>query len=322
MSEKLRYYGHGKLLITAEYVVLDGALALALPTTVGQSMEVSTRASTISQLNWKSYTRENRLWFFASFRINDFYDFDIVETNSPKHALYLQKLLQEARGLNPHFLELTSGKKVESDVSMKLEFPLEWGLGASSTLIYTLAKWAKVDPQALLAKSVGGSGYDLACAEANSPILYDRSEGGPLWKEVALDYPFKNNLFFVYSGQKQSSADAIKWYSLQKEKDITLIERVTAITRAIVKCERLVEFEALLREHEELLADFLGRERVKDLSFRDYWGEVKSLGAWGGDFLLVTSDRSVEETQDYFRGKGLGVFISFAELVRYGRGCE
>ena len=38
----LRFYSHGKLLLTAEYVVLDGAKALALPTKYGQSLTVKT----------------------------------------------------------------------------------------------------------------------------------------------------------------------------------------------------------------------------------------------------------------------------------------
>ena len=35
-----KFYSHGKLLLTAEYAVLDGAKALALPTKLGQSLEV------------------------------------------------------------------------------------------------------------------------------------------------------------------------------------------------------------------------------------------------------------------------------------------
>ena len=35
-----KYYSNGKLLFTGEYVVLDGANALAFPTKFGQSMSV------------------------------------------------------------------------------------------------------------------------------------------------------------------------------------------------------------------------------------------------------------------------------------------
>jgi mevalonate kinase len=37
----LDFYSHGKLLITSEYAVLDGAKALALPTRLGQKLSVS-----------------------------------------------------------------------------------------------------------------------------------------------------------------------------------------------------------------------------------------------------------------------------------------
>ena len=38
--ETQTFYSNGKLLITGEYVVLDGAKALALPTKFGQSLVV------------------------------------------------------------------------------------------------------------------------------------------------------------------------------------------------------------------------------------------------------------------------------------------
>ena len=41
-SNSQSFYAHGKLLITSEYLVLDGAEALALPTVYGQSLEVET----------------------------------------------------------------------------------------------------------------------------------------------------------------------------------------------------------------------------------------------------------------------------------------
>ena len=57
------FYGHGKLLLTGEYFVMDGALALALPTTVGQSMKVKYRHSYKPTLNWKSYNHAGAVWF-------------------------------------------------------------------------------------------------------------------------------------------------------------------------------------------------------------------------------------------------------------------
>ncbi|MBQ0741502.1 mevalonate kinase, partial [Aquimarina celericrescens] len=54
----------------------------------------------------------------------------------------------------------------------RLEFPKNWGLGTSSTLITNVSKWASVDPYQLLEKTFGGSGYDIACAKSEFPLVY------------------------------------------------------------------------------------------------------------------------------------------------------
>ncbi len=59
----MTYYGHGKLLLTGEYAVLDGADALAIPTKLGQSMTIKkTRGS---DLIWESLQPDGEPWFNA-----------------------------------------------------------------------------------------------------------------------------------------------------------------------------------------------------------------------------------------------------------------
>ena len=54
--EKNQYFfGHGKILLSGEYLVLDGALSLALPTKVGQSLSVQYTPSFSPTLTWKSF---------------------------------------------------------------------------------------------------------------------------------------------------------------------------------------------------------------------------------------------------------------------------
>ena len=55
------YFSNGKLLITGEYVVLDGAVALAVPTTVGQSLTVETISE--EKILWKSLDEKGQIWF-------------------------------------------------------------------------------------------------------------------------------------------------------------------------------------------------------------------------------------------------------------------
>ncbi len=47
------FYSNGKLLLTGEYLVLDGAKALALPTKMGQNLQVVTHDK--PTISWKSF---------------------------------------------------------------------------------------------------------------------------------------------------------------------------------------------------------------------------------------------------------------------------
>ena len=70
----------------------------------------------------------------------------------------------------------------------------------------------------------------------------------------------------------------------------------------MVKTDSLSDFEKLITEHEAMIASMIGLPRIKDVFFADYVSEIKSLGAWGGDFVLATGDSS---TPEYFRQKRL-----------------
>ena len=65
-----RYYSHGKLLLTGEYMVLKGAEALAIPSKMGQLLEFESNDS--KTLKWESWDHKNQLWFSASLEILDF----------------------------------------------------------------------------------------------------------------------------------------------------------------------------------------------------------------------------------------------------------
>jgi hypothetical protein len=51
---------------------------------------------------------------------------------------------------------------------------------------------------------------------------------------------------------------------------------------------------------------------VKEALFSDFNGEVKSLGAWGGDFVMVLSD---SDPTSYFSSKGFETVISYDEMI-------
>ena len=307
------YYGHGKVLLTSEYFVLEGAKALALPTQLGQKMHISYRPSNNPKLYWKSYDHDEKLWFEAVFEL---WHFDIVELNEEiisRHEVeLLQNILIQARNQNIHFLR----EEVDIHVTTTLEFPRMWGLGTSSSLIYCIAQWAYISPFELLDKTFGGSGYDIACAQSMGPIVYQKRKTGPAWETVSFNPVFKDQIFFVYLNQKQNSGESVKRFeNLAIENKAEIIANLNELTQRFLDCLDINELELLIREHELLIAGALDLPRVKMRLFQDYWGEIKSLGAWGGDFAMVTSNRSAEETEGYFRNRGYDQILSFDEFI-------
>ena len=302
------YYGHGKLLLTGEYFVLDGAKSLALPTRMGQQMNVSYTRSNNPKLFWKGVDVDNKVWFEAVFEL---WHFNLVD-NASEEALILQRILRQARKQNIHFLR----DDMDVHVETVLEFPLNWGLGSSSTLLYNIAQWAYISPFELQDKIFEGSGYDIACAQSMGPIIYSKNTNGPTWKSVTFSPLFKDKLYFVYLNKKKNSRDAISYYkSLENDNRSEIIKKINEITKRVHESLDLREFEDCLFEHENLLSQALKISKIKDDLFSDYWGAVKSLGAWGGDFVLVTSDRSENETRAYFSSKGFNTLLTYSEMI-------
>jgi mevalonate kinase len=313
LSSDQYFYGHGKVLLTGEYLVLDGAETLALPTKVGQSLTVKYSSSFSPKLKWKSYDVTGQLWFECSF---EFWHFNILEEEtlskeSLEVAKVLQKLLKTCRVENKHFLRDDQDVLVET----KLGFPIEWGLGSSSTLIYNIAQWAYVSAFELFFKTQNGSGYDIACAQSLGPITYRKGSNGPNWAQAPFDPSFKDNLFFVYLGQKKDSTKAVDNISKHRPFKSNVIQAIGQITQEILKCQNLEDFERLIETHETIIAETLEKTPLKADRFADYPGAIKSLGAWGGDFFLATNKNGIDSTREYFMKHGLGVVMSYDELI-------
>lgn len=300
------FHAHGKLLFTAEYFVLDGAVALAIPVKYGQSLTVSKNINE-SDLHWQSFDNNGQCWFEAIFQKDNF---EVIQQNDEAIAHRLQSIFQEIKKQNPQLS--TAHCQLRTD----LTFPRNWGLGTSSTLIYLLAKWGGVDPFGLQFKIFGGSGYDIACAGAEGSILYQLKNGKPDFEKCQFNPVFSDQLYFIFLGKKQNSRTGIKLYA-EKNKKIKsdLIQEISALTHLFLKAKHLNEFEKLIGEHEDIISNYIGLEKAKDLYFQDYWGEIKSLGAWGGDFVMATSDRAQKETQAYFNEKGFDVFLPYKDMV-------
>ncbi len=298
-----KYYSNGKLLLTAEYVVLDGAKALAVPVKYGQELRIEKNSG--NKLLWKSFLKDGSLWFSCIFSLPDLSFADETNLNT---ALTLQKILRTTRKLNPDFLT----GDYEFHVSTFLNFPKNWGLGTSSTLINNIAEWAKINPYTLLYKSFGGSGYDIACARNNHPVLFKINGDNPLVETAAFDPVFKDRLYFIYLNKKQNSSHEIGKYKELTKNVAPHIKIIDKITKKMITCNDLTEFEKLLSEHEKIIASLIQRKPVQKFFFPDYFGRIKSLGAWGGDFILATGN---DKTPEYFKNKGFHTVIRYQDMI-------
>lgn len=305
---KKSFYSHGKLLLTAEYLVLDGVRALAIPTKKGQWLYVEENDT--NQITWKSFDNKGNCWFETDLTLEN-NTFRQIQDNNEDLTITktLIEILTASKELKPNFLSLKKGYLVET----RLEFDRQWGLGSSSTLINNIAQWAKTDPFILLEKSFGGSGYDIACAQYDCPILYQRNNGKPIITVSNFNPPFQDKLFFIYLNQKQDSKESIKHYQSLSLKDFDKAEViVNEITSKMPNCPTLDEFNILLDLHEEIISKIIKTPTVKSALFPDYPNSIKSLGGWGGDFILVTGSFS---EMDYFRNKGYNTIIPYSEMV-------
>ena len=299
------FYSNGKLLITSEYVVLDGAVALALPTKFGQSLHIEEGEN--QEFHWTSYDADKSIWFedvisFSSIKEKEHFD----DGENIKNRLI--EILHEAYKINPDFISNSNGYKITTE----LTFPKNWGLGTSSTLINNIAHWLKIDAFELLKKSFGGSGYDIACAQNDSGILYQLVDEKPQIKTVHFSPSFEENIYFIYLNKKQNSRDAISNYYNNSGSIYKEIPLFSAITQDVVEAASMESFSKLLEKHEILLSEILEQSTVKELYFSDFAGTIKSLGAWGGDFVMAISK---ENPIDYFKSKGYDTILTYQEMI-------
>ncbi|CAM3993398.1 GYDIA family GHMP kinase [Flavobacterium antarcticum] len=297
------FYSNGKLLITGEYLVLDGAKAFAVPTKMGQNLIV-TETENVGKIHWKSFDFDSSVWFEETLLVSDILAYDHQEESI---ATVLQNILFEAHKLNPELL-LNKG----FSITTSLTFPRFWGLGTSSTLVNNVADWFNIDAFQLLKNSFGGSGYDIANARNNTPITYQLLAGKPIVQKVGFDPEFKENLYFLYLNQKQDSKAAIAMYYSKQYAIQDIKEKIDAITNEILEGTNQERFEYLLQQHEAYLSDVLEMKTVKEKYFSDFEGTIKSLGAWGGDFVLVVSTTN---PQSYFLEKGFTTLLHYHEMI-------
>ncbi|PWN68309.1 30S ribosomal protein S6 [Chryseobacterium phosphatilyticum] len=295
-------FSPGKLMLTSEYFAIDGALVLAVPTKLGQEFFFEEKEDGKSLILWEAY-HQNKLWLTA---VIDYKNWQILETNLPSGAEFILKTLQNVQQLS------TTRFKDNLTYYLKtnLQFPADFGFGSSSTLMNNLGEWAEIDPFHLNSISLGGSGYDIAVAKEKSAVLF-QSKPEIKYEKVDFNPSFKNELIFIHLNQKQDSREGINLYK-SKKKSQKLINEFSDITKKILLCNELEKFSALLMIHEQKIANFLEIPTVKEKLFSDCPSFVKSLGAWGGDFVISAKFGGFK---DYFWEKGFSTVFEWSDII-------
>jgi len=297
------FKSNGKILLTSEYLVLDGAKAIALPSKLTQDLYVEQCDKEI--IEWQGIDEKGNVWYEENFYLKNNELVYSAEKNNTSEKLLL---------LFNHILKTREVKDILGNkFSTKLNFKREWGLGTSSTFVNNLAKWANIDPYRLLFSAFKGSGYDIACCDVNNPIIFEKKQNSINVKNITFNPPFIENIYLIHLDKKQNTQTSITNYLRTKSEKNDLIKRINLISEEMLQCKNLNHFEDLIVEHESIISQAISQEPIQKLTFNDYnLGKIKSLGAWGGDFILVTSKNN---DLSYFNNKGFETILKLSDLV-------
>jgi mevalonate kinase len=305
---KSSFYASAKLLLTGEYLVLKGAKALAVPLKKGQSLEVEeAEIQGVGTIEWEARVLD-QMWFSAVFNLPDL---EVYNTENEVVAINLRKIFEAIVLMRP--MAFRSG--IRYRFTTRSDFDHSWGFGSSSALIVNLARWAGLDPMELCFKVSGGSGYDVAVAGSTGPILYWLDHGKPFSAPAIFNPDFKNQIWFVYLGCKQDTRKGIAGFlsgAFVSPRDMDTMNELTEEFLTVTKLDDLMR---IMYRHEVLLSGILKQSRIRLSMFRDFIGETKSLGAWGGDFAMVATPMPESYVRTYFSLKGLTTVFGFEELV-------
>ena len=299
----MKFKSNGKLLITSEYLVMKGAMALAIPAKLDQELNV--RSTNSDFINWKSFNKENQIWYEEKF----FLDKGTLIYHGKKNKMsdLIVRLFDYIHKFN------NPEKSIGNEFIWKINFNINWGLGSSSTLINNLSKWAKVNPYKLLFSVFNGSGYDIACCDKSNPIIFQKKDDYLSVSDTTFNPNFLNNLFLIFLNKKQDTQKSVQNFLETDQSLSDGINQINEIVHEIENVKDITTFESLIERHEKIIANILQMPTIQNEKFPDYNnGVIKSLGSWGGDFVLATGD---EKSVDYFEEKGFNTIRKISDLL-------
>ena len=303
------FTARGKLLLSGEYLVLDGAVGLGLPARLGQSLRVE-QTEQVDSLHWRSLDVQGQAWVERRFTRRELRQPPAAVDREP--ADRVARLLHQVLTAHPRIWPRGVGLRLTA----QLEFERAWGLGSSATLAYLLASWGAYDPYELNQAEFGGSGYDIATSSAEGPLRYRLQQGKPQVEPIRWSPHFLDQLWLIHLGKKQNSRTSIADYRSQAERDLgRFAAELDVITDELQGAVTLAAFSDAMRRHEALVGYVTHQTPVGKTRFPDLPGTIKSLGGWGGDFALVASEATRAELAAYFKRHSLTTLLPLSEVV-------
>lgn len=324
------YYAPGKILLVGEYAVTKGFEGLAVPVKAGQWMDVwefNSPGNAEDRLIFNALDSKGATWFSESFDIeflkrnsaNARISEDSKQTANAENASISNDSKQTANAAeisytedspstnsltdseDSHLLKVLAlvdptfwkpGKSYRFET--RLEFHRNSGLGSSSTFIELLSRYFKLDPFQVQDKVFGGSGYDVAIAAVQKPLIFWRTENDIHFRQWSLNPELTKDWKVVFLGNKVNSRTSTSQVNdmlddLAKDENYQMqIQKIIEIVR---DAKELMAVETGIEMYQMFLSQLLGMVTpytffgVKPLPR----GVCKWLGAWGGDMLLVNS---------------------------------
>lgn len=294
----------GKILLTGEYFVLWGATAYALPTLHRHYLNVFDNTHSPNH-QWTTWYNNQQIF---SCEIDKQTLEPLLLKGSENSAHFIKNILQASHQINP----APFAKIYHFDT--RLTFAPEWGLGSSSSLIVNFARFIDANPFVLHRKVSKGSGYDVACAHYEKPLLFQNPEN-PEVKFVNPDFNFTHHLYFLPLNIKKDSQTAVNEI-LSKSVSSTLLQKASEISKRVSQANDIDTFSWLLSKYTQLVVENLRISNPLEKLFDDFSGTLKPLGAWGGDLVLVASREKEEDIRKYFTSKGYPTLLKWHEVIK------
>jgi len=306
------FYAPGKILLVGEYTVTKGFEGLAVPVKSGQWMDVwefDSPGNAEDRFIFNALDSHGASWFSESFDIarlkQNAASVQLSESKNPSENSEhnSESIIKSSIESNneSHLSKLLAlvpasfwkpGKSYRFET--RLEFDRSSGLGSSSTFVQLMSNYFKLDPFQVQDLVFGGSGYDVAIAAVQKPLIYWRNEQGVHFRQWKLNSELTKDWKVVFLGNKVNSRTSTSQVSDMLEdlsNDENYRMQIQKIIEIVRDAQELMALETGIEMYQMFLSQLLGMVTpytyfgVKPLPR----GVCKWLGAWGGDMLLVNS---------------------------------